>query len=159
MTSVCANLAVTPHCDTQPGQQAALPGVPTQGRGSGAAGRTLPLPLSPFPSPQLPAHISFFPLQAGFCIYHHSPSLQQEGKSPQPLPPSWFPFKGVTGNHFLSHFLPLQHMEQVKLFQEGEMGFCLETWGVSTGTGWDLAPLPGTVPAPGWHRQDGRTRS
>lgn len=45
-------------------------------------------------------------------------------------------------------------MEQVKLFQEGQIGFCLATWGVSTGTGWDLAPLPGIVPAPGWHRQE-----
>lgn len=95
--------------------------VPTQGRGSGAAEG-----LSPFPSPPAANTHSFSPLKAGFCIYHHSPPLQQEGKSPQPSPSSWFPFKGATGNHFLSHpVFPREHMEQIKLFQKGQTGFVL----------------------------------
>lgn len=49
VTSVCAraSLAVTPDCDTQPGQQAALPAGAHPGQGLWSCRRTLTLPLSP----------------------------------------------------------------------------------------------------------------
>lgn len=49
----------------------------------------------------------------------------------------------MPGNHFLSHPLfPPEHVEHIKLFLEGQMGFALRLTGFSTTTA-----LPALLPA------------